>query len=304
MVNDFDYYKILGVKCTASKDEIRAAYKRAVLRCHPDKPGGDQALFMKVQEAYQILSDTQARETYDALGGDMAATAPYLTDLLFAFISVVFKVREKMRQPKENAGNTTQPAQDVARPPDLHFTVDATLDDIYRGCVKVLTVNVLRDNAMTKVPLGVSLVDFRDDCVFEGAGDNCLADIHVRVRALEEGDVQLDNILAEYDTYIEMDITLMEFYGGVQRRIPYLAGEELLLGMGVEKLQNSLVEVFTGKGMPYTKNGERIRGDCYVFLRIAIPKSLHMVEDDVECEGFLSRYFNSNLHADVLRLRF
>jgi curved DNA-binding protein CbpA len=48
-------YAILGLKPTASYDEIRRAYKKLVLKHHPDK-GGDQAKFVEVREAFEILT--------------------------------------------------------------------------------------------------------------------------------------------------------------------------------------------------------------------------------------------------------
>src|SRR5512133_3354039 len=66
-----DYYQILGVSRTASADEIRAAYRKLALKYHPDRnPGNKQAeeKFKEMNEAYQVLSDSQKRARYDQLG--------------------------------------------------------------------------------------------------------------------------------------------------------------------------------------------------------------------------------------------
>lgn len=61
-------YRVLGVERTAATAEIKKAYHREALRCHPDKVGGSTEEFKKVQEAHAILSDDQQRKLYDTFG--------------------------------------------------------------------------------------------------------------------------------------------------------------------------------------------------------------------------------------------
>lgn len=63
-----DYYSILGVEKNASDDEIKKAYRKLAHKHHPDKPGGEEAMFKEVNEAYQVLSDKQKRAQYDQYG--------------------------------------------------------------------------------------------------------------------------------------------------------------------------------------------------------------------------------------------
>ncbi len=63
-----DYYKILGVEKGASQDEIKKAYRKLAHQYHPDKPGGDEAKFKEVNEAYQVLGNAQKRQQYDQFG--------------------------------------------------------------------------------------------------------------------------------------------------------------------------------------------------------------------------------------------
>lgn len=60
-------YKILGVKKSASVEEIRDAWKELVKQHHPDK-GGDEEKFKEVQAAYAILIDPAQRKQYDETG--------------------------------------------------------------------------------------------------------------------------------------------------------------------------------------------------------------------------------------------
>ncbi len=63
-----DYYDVLGVKKDASADEIKKAFRKAAVKYHPDKEGGDEAKFKEVNEAYEVLKDTDKRQRYDQFG--------------------------------------------------------------------------------------------------------------------------------------------------------------------------------------------------------------------------------------------
>jgi len=68
-----NYYKILGVEKTASKDEIKKKYRKLAQKYHPDKnPGNKQAeeKFKEISEANQVLSDDEKRAKYDQLGAN------------------------------------------------------------------------------------------------------------------------------------------------------------------------------------------------------------------------------------------
>ena len=60
------YYEILGVSSVASPEEIKASYRKLILRIHPDVDG-PAALFRLVQKAYEVLSDPVRRASYDRL---------------------------------------------------------------------------------------------------------------------------------------------------------------------------------------------------------------------------------------------
>jgi molecular chaperone DnaJ len=62
-----DYYDILGVGKSASADEIKKAFRRAAVEHHPDR-GGDEAKFKELNEAYEVLKDTDKRKRYDQFG--------------------------------------------------------------------------------------------------------------------------------------------------------------------------------------------------------------------------------------------
>lgn len=66
-----DYYEILEVTKTASRDEISASYRRLAIKYHPDKnPGDEDAVrrFKECAEAFEVLSDAEKRARYDRFG--------------------------------------------------------------------------------------------------------------------------------------------------------------------------------------------------------------------------------------------
>lgn len=62
-----DYYKILGVDKSASKEDIKKAFRKLAHEHHPDK-GGNAEKFKEVSEAYSVLSDDSKRSQYDTYG--------------------------------------------------------------------------------------------------------------------------------------------------------------------------------------------------------------------------------------------
>jgi molecular chaperone DnaJ len=65
-----DYYKILGVEKTASKEELKKAFRKLAHKYHPDKQGGDEEKFKEVNEAFQVVGNDEKRQQYDQFGSD------------------------------------------------------------------------------------------------------------------------------------------------------------------------------------------------------------------------------------------
>ncbi len=67
-----DYYDVLGVKKTASQDEIKNAYRDLALKFHPDRNKNKEAeeKFKEINEAYAVLGEQDKRKQYDMFGAE------------------------------------------------------------------------------------------------------------------------------------------------------------------------------------------------------------------------------------------
>lgn len=59
------FYDVLQVAVNASWYDIRKGYRKLLIRCHPDKPGGSDHAFKELELAYDTLSDATLRQLYD-----------------------------------------------------------------------------------------------------------------------------------------------------------------------------------------------------------------------------------------------
>ncbi len=134
----------MGLSRDASLDDIKAAYKRLCLQYHPDKNREPDAhdKFIKIQEAYQILGDETRKREYDALleleRNGNAELFQFLMNLLTTQLDAFIKRAA-------GAKKSTNANAHVRKPPDIHLSVSASLDDIYRGATRKLQVKVLRE---------------------------------------------------------------------------------------------------------------------------------------------------------------
>ena len=146
-----DFYEVLGVDRTASDADLKSAFRKAAMQCHPDRHPGDrqaEARFKELNEAYQHLSDSQKRAAYDRYGhaafehgglndGFASSMADIFDDLFGDFVG---------RRGRGTAGKE--------RGADLRYNLEITLEEAYQG-----------KNATLKLPTSVTC----DACGGSGA---------------------------------------------------------------------------------------------------------------------------------------
>ncbi|ODV91778.1 hypothetical protein CANCADRAFT_11624, partial [Tortispora caseinolytica NRRL Y-17796] len=125
-------YGVLGLDNSASFDEIRRAYRRAALHCHPDKvPASERVFaehqFKKVAHAYEILSDPDKRSFYDERGDteDFFHPAQHEEEFQFHYQSA--------NSGSYNYSNFRFAFGKPPRTRDAHLDLAVSLEDLYRG---------------------------------------------------------------------------------------------------------------------------------------------------------------------------
>jgi DnaJ-class molecular chaperone len=271
------YYKTLGITRSASLSEIKAAYKKLVLQYHPDKTNNEEwakSQFLKIQEAYDTLSSEDKRRKYDS------------EDHHAAVFNAICIILNRLANKWQETQPTTAKNTDRERPPDLNLTIDVDLEDVYANVIKAVKVKVLRQNVMQSISLAIPMSDFKDDCIFEGQGDNKLSDIIVTVNMKTHDRVHGDSICRTYDLFMDLSVTLYEYYYATHKPFEFLCGEQLEVDV---RNSNKRCVIIRGKGLPFTKDDMIVRGDLYVFLKLKLPENTVNTQDT---EQFLLQYFN------------
>lgn len=144
-----DFYVILGLGPGASTAEIKRAYRRLSRRYHPGVNPGDrqaEAVFERVTEAYETLSDPTRRREYDAAGG-LASPPSSAPASAFEFAGFDFSVAAR----GTDAATFSELFADVLHPPvtheaqaepgaDLHASVSITFEESLRGVDRQIVV--------------------------------------------------------------------------------------------------------------------------------------------------------------------
>ncbi len=148
MAEKRDYYEVLGVQKSSSKDEIKDAYRKLAMQYHPDRNKSPEAeeKFKEISEAYAVLSDDDKRQQYDTLGHagfdqrysreDIFRGADF--DSIFRDLGFGDLFRQIFGGGFGGFGGGFQ--EQVNRGQDLAYELEITLEEAARGTEKEIAV--------------------------------------------------------------------------------------------------------------------------------------------------------------------
>ncbi|MBE8168647.1 MAG: molecular chaperone DnaJ [Shewanella sp.] len=139
-----DYYEVLGVGRDTSEKDIKKAYKRLAMKCHPDRNPGDkeaESKFKELKEAYEILTDGNKKAAYDQYGhagvdpnrGGGGQGGADFGDIFGDVFGDIFGGGRR------GGGGQRQ----AARGSDLRYNLDLSLEEAVKGLTKELRIPAL-----------------------------------------------------------------------------------------------------------------------------------------------------------------
>ncbi len=277
-----DYYATLGLKRTASADEIKRTYRKLARKYHPDvnKEADAEDRFKRVAEAYAVLSDADKRAAYDAAGkrpqGRQNSDSPPSWNGSYEFgggkdfeSSAFFE--ELFR--RQAAGERGPRGGQHLGGGDQHAKARIDLEDSYRGGSRTLSLSVPQIDAQglvtmherqleVKIPKGI-----RDGQHLRlagqggaGLGSGATGDLYLEIDIaphphfrVDGRDVYVDVPIAPWEAALGAGVTVITPDGSVQLTVPPGSA-------GGRKLR------LKGRGIPCTP-----AGDLYVLLSISLP---------------------------------
>ncbi len=286
-----DYYKTLGVEKTASKDEIKKAYRRLARKYHPDvsKASDAEARFKDVSEAYEVLKDKRKRAQYDQMGqggweqrqhrqssyagshgfgsGGYSQPNAGFSDFFESFFRNGQQSQSTNSYGARGAGSA--PAAQTA-------TINLTLEDVFEGAKK--TIRLPNGKSLdVKIPQGIEegkKIRLRGKA---SNGGDLLLTVKLKDHPdykVENKDVYLNLLLSPWEAALGKTIAVKTLSGNIKLKIPASAytGQKMRL---------------RGKGLP-----GKVAGDQYVVINIVTPP----IESDADKKMYekMQKHFQWN----------
>lgn len=271
---DKDYYKILGVTKTATKDEIKKAYRKLAQRHHPDANEGDataEARFKEISEAHAILSNDEKRAEYDQIRSFMEGGG----ERFYGFRpgGGQGSVRVNIGDLFGDVGGASNPFEDLfgfgprrpARGHDLETSVRLTFDEAISGTTRSI------NGANVRIPPGV-----RDGQRIKVVGKGG------RSESAQPGDLFVLVSVESHplftqgnagDLHLMLPISFTEAALGTKLAVPTLDGQVTVkIPPGT---QNGKTFRVRGKGGPRSGGGT---GDLLVTVEVQVPTRLNKQE--------------------------
>ena len=273
-----DYYKVLGIDKTASKDEIKRAYRKLAQKNHPDANKGDaaaEARFKDISEAYSILSNDQKRAEYDQMrklieaGGDrFYGFTPGGGENVRVNIGDLFGNGTGAGVFDDLLGGFGFRARGPQRGADLESEVTLTFDQAISGATMTL-----ESGTRVRIPPGVKngariRVSGKGQAVPGGQP----GDLYVRVSVQPH---PIFSSAGNGDIGLTLPVTFVEAALGAKIEVPTLDGSVTVkVPAGTSSGKTLRVR---GRGAPRPKGGN---GDLLVKIDVEVPRKLSRREKE------------------------
>ncbi len=247
-----DYYKILGISKTASQDEIKQAYRKLVREHHPDR-GGDPEQFKKINEAYEVLKDTQRRSSYDTPQPEFKfSTSNMNVNDFHDLFSHFFKNQQPVRKNK-----------------DIRLMVSMTLEEVASGKELLGTYTMPSGRSETsnfKIPAGV---EHGEIIKFKGLGDDSIpnvdrGDLLVHIKITPHSRFERDGC----NVFLKERINVFDLMLGGQITIEDLTGKQLNVNITKGTQPDTILSV-SNHGLLDRRTGKV--GNLFIRLKSYIP---------------------------------
>jgi curved DNA-binding protein len=263
-----DYYDLLGVKRSASADELKTAYKRQAMKNHPDK-GGDPEKFKQINEAYQALSDPQQKQMYDQFGTTDPQQA-HMNSGGFHFTSGAGADFDDILRHFGFGHHFGQGfANQRVRNKDIKIAINLDFQYLFTGKTDSITY---------RLPSGkTEIIDVRippgirdgDNIRFQGYGDNSIpnaprGNLIVQIRITDAPNVKRDR----NHLYMKIDVDVFDCICGATKKIKTPEGKEISLTIPKATQPNTTLSV-SGHGLPDFNTQKR--GNLYLEITCKIP---------------------------------
>ncbi len=302
-----DYYEVLGVARTATRDEIKKAYRKLARKHHPDVNPGDKTAeekFKELNEAYEVLSNEDKRRRYDQLGANWKAGADFTPPPDWAgregpggagggfdygevfgggraasgfsdFFESFFGGGAGNARAGESRG-ARGGAGFAMRGSDVEAEISLTLEEAHRGVTRTIRIESPDSKSLeVTIPAGM-----RDGSVIRlsgqgasGSGNAPAGDLYLRARIKPH---PLFSVVGDDDIQIELPVAPWEAALGANVSVPTLDEPvEMTIAAGTQGGQRLRLR---GQGLNRRQGG---RGDEYVRLKIVIPPKLSAKEKEL-----------------------
>jgi DnaJ-class molecular chaperone len=308
-----DYYGLLGVPHDASEDDIKKAYRRRVLECHPDKLGNTGDLsniqIYDINEAFSVLKDAEKRKKYDMeimFSNQIFNTSLpveftiYITTLLINTLKIImtFKQQHKEKTEGHTDENVTEDKkEDISKFKglDIDLVLNVTLEDLYLKRIKKLKVMRYREGKREFKTIYISLLNYQDKYTFKNEGDNCdgcrSGDINVSLKIENHDTYILDTLIDKYDLWMECNVSLYEYYYGKKLNLKLL--DDTFIEIDIPYFnQRNMVHLEKGYGLPYynADSDEELQGDLYISFKLVLKELDETKLEDIELRKVLANF--------------